>query len=157
MSVWSLSVSKIITKRDEWSVNAAATEWSFKLRGGLTFHNGQPVTAADVVESLSRHIAEGSESPAKALLSTVTAIEAPDVSTVKITLSSGNADLPVIMSDYHLAIHPAGHTDFARAIGSGPFKVMEFIPGERVVLERFENYHEEGRVECQRRRNRVEL
>ncbi|MEZ5911675.1 MAG: ABC transporter substrate-binding protein [Paracoccaceae bacterium] len=130
---------------EEWSVNDAATEWSFRLRGGLTFHNGQPVTAADVVESLSRHIAEGSESPAKALLSTVTAIEAPDATTVKITLSSGNADLPVIMSDYHLAIHPAGHTDFAMAIGSGPFKVMEFIPGERVVLERFENYYEEGK------------
>ena len=130
---------------EEWSVNAAATEWSFKLRGGLTFHDGQPVTAADVVESLSRHIAEGSESPAKALLSTVTAIEAPDAMTVKIALSSGNADLPVIMSDYHLAIHPAGHSDFTNAIGSGPFKVMEFIQGERVVLERFENYYEEGK------------
>lgn len=130
---------------EEWSVNAAATEWSFKLRGGLTFHGGRPVTAADVVESLSRHIAEGSESPAKALLSTVTAIEAPDAMTVKIALSSGNADLPVIMSDYHLAIHPAGHGDFTNAIGSGPFKVMEFIQGERVVLERFENYHEEGK------------
>ncbi|MFY9246028.1 MAG: ABC transporter substrate-binding protein, partial [Roseicyclus sp.] len=34
---------------EEWSVNAAATEWSFKLRSGLTFHNGQTVTAADVV------------------------------------------------------------------------------------------------------------
>ena len=130
---------------EEWSVNETATEWGFKLRGGLTFHNGQNVTAADVVESLSRHIAEGSESPAKALLSTVTAIEAPDAMTIKITLSSGNADLPVIMSDYHLAIHPAGHADFSMAIGSGPFKVMEFIPGERVVLERFDNYYEEGK------------
>jgi peptide/nickel transport system substrate-binding protein len=130
---------------EEWSVNSAATEWSFKLRSGLTFHNGQSVTSADVVESLSRHIAEGSESPAKALLSTVTAIEAPDAMTVRITLSAGNADLPVIMSDYHLSIHPAGFTDFGHAIGSGPFKVMEFIPGERIVLERFENYYEEGK------------
>ncbi len=130
---------------EEWSVNDAATEWTFKLRDGLVFHNGQNVTSADVVESLSRHIAEGSESPAKALLSTVTAIDAPDAMTVKITLSSGNADLPVIMSDYHLSIHPAGHSDFTNAIGSGPFKVMEFIPGERVVFERFENYYEDGK------------
>ncbi len=130
---------------EEWSVNDAATEWVFKLRSGLTFHNGQSLTSADVVESLQRHIAEGSESPAKALLATVTEISAPDAMSVKIVMSSGNADLPVIMSDYHLSIHPAGFTDFARAIGSGPFKVMEFIPGERVVLERFEDYYEDGK------------
>ena len=130
---------------EEWSVNDAASEWVFKLRSGLTFHNGQNVTAADVVESLQRHIAEGSESPAKALLSTVTEISAPDPMSVKIVMSSGNADLPVIMSDYHLSIHPAGFTDFANAIGSGPFKVMEFVPGQRVVLERFENYYEDGK------------
>ena len=130
---------------EEWSVNAEATEWSFKLRSGLTFHNGQNVTAADVVESLTRHIAEGTESPAKALLSTVTSITAPDDVTVNIAMSSGNADLPVIMSDYHLSIHPAGFTDFVKAIGSGPFKVMEFVPGQRVVLERFDGYYEDGK------------
>ena len=36
---------------EEWSVNDTATEWTFKLRSGLTFHNGQSVTSADVVES----------------------------------------------------------------------------------------------------------
>ena len=130
---------------EEWSVNAGATEWTFKLRSGLTFHNGQNVTSADVVESLQRHIAEGSESPAKALLSTVTDIDALDAMTVKITMSSGNADLPVIMSDYHLSIHPAGFTSFDMAVGSGPFKVAEFVPGERVVFERFDTYYEPGK------------
>lgn len=130
---------------EEWSVNDGATHWTFSLRAGLTFHNGQDVTAEDVVESLMRHVVEGSESPAKALLSTVESIEAVDASTVRIVLNSGNADLPVILSDYHLAIHPAGFTDFDRAIGSGPFKVMEFVPGERVVFERFENYYEDGK------------
>lgn len=129
----------------EWSVDSSATIWQFKLRSGLEFHNGQSVTADDVVESLTRHIVEGTESAAKALLSTVTSIEAKDPMTVQITLSSGNADLPVVLSDYHLAIHPAGFTDFSRAIGSGPFKIMEFMPGERVVMERFENYHEDGK------------
>lgn len=130
---------------EEWSVNASATEWTFKLRQGLTFHDGRNLTSEDVVESLSRHIAEGSESPAKALLSSVTQIAALDPTTVRITLSSGNADLPVLMSDYHLSIHPAGFKDFGNAIGSGPFKVMEFVPGERVVFERFENYYEDGK------------
>lgn len=130
---------------EEWSVNSTATEWTFKLRRGLTFHNGKSLSSADVVESLSRHMAEKSESPAKALLTSVTAIEAPDATSVKISLSSGNADLPVIMADYHLSIHPEGHRDFANAIGSGPFKVLEFKPGERAVFERFENYHENGK------------
>ena len=130
---------------EEWSVASGATEWTFKLRKGLTFHNGQPITSEDVRESLSRHIADGSESAAKALLASVGAIETPDAETVKITLTSGNADLPVIMSDYHLSIHPAGFKDFANAVGSGPFKVKTFRPGEDIALERFDGYYEPGK------------
>ncbi|WP_137155147.1 ABC transporter substrate-binding protein [Rhizobium sp. FKL33] len=129
----------------EWSVDPTAKIWTFKLRSGLTFHNGQSLTAADVKESLDRHIAKDSQSAAKALLSTVTAIDALDSSTIRITLSSGNADLPTILSDYHFSIHPAGFKDFSKPVGSGPFKVRDLAPGERITMERFDGYYEEGK------------
>ncbi len=129
----------------EWSVDSTAKVWTFKLRANATFHNGKDVTAEDVKESLTRHIAEGSESAAKAILSGIASMDVIDSKTIKITLSGGNADLPVTMSDYHLSIHPAGQTEFgAAAIGSGPFKISEFQPGERVVFERYDNYFISG-------------
>jgi len=68
-----------------------------------------------------------------------------DPLTLRISLDTGNADLPVIMSDYHLSIHPAGFTDFENAIGSGPFRVTTFRPGEVIAVERFDGYYEDGK------------
>ena len=47
---------------EEWSTNSNATEWTFKIRKGVSFHNGGELTAADVVYSMNRHIADGSPS-----------------------------------------------------------------------------------------------
>ncbi|WP_218048976.1 ABC transporter substrate-binding protein [Curvivirga aplysinae] len=129
---------------ESWDVDPTAKVWTFKLRKAK-FHNGQDVTADDVVASFSKHIAEGSESAAKAVLASVSSIEAVDKLTLKITLESGNADMPITMSDYHLCVHPADQKDFAKgAIGSGPFKIVEFLPGEVVYFERFDEYFLDG-------------
>ena len=47
---------------EEWSVNSNATEYMFKIRKGVTFHDGHPLEAADVVWSMNRHIEDGSPS-----------------------------------------------------------------------------------------------
>ncbi|MDX1738671.1 MAG: ABC transporter substrate-binding protein, partial [Alphaproteobacteria bacterium] len=131
---------------EEWDVDATATVWTFKLRKNAKFHNGADVTAEDAKASLERHMAEGSESAAKALLAGVASIDAVDKHTLKITLTSGNADLPITMSDYHLCVHPASQTDFAAgAIGSGPFRIVEYRPGEVMYFERFEDYFLDGK------------
>lgn len=111
----------------EWSATPDATEWTFKLNTAATFHDGSKVTSADVIASMNYHRGEGSTSAAAALLSSVTDItDGGDSVTFK--LDSANADLPWLMTDYHLAIVPAnddGTANWQSGMGSGPYKIVE--------------------------------
>jgi peptide/nickel transport system substrate-binding protein len=120
-----------------------AKKWVFKLRKGLTFHNGKSVAPQDVVESFNYHRGEASKSAAKSLLSGVTGISADGPETVVFTLSSGSADFPYIASDYHLQILPAkegGGIEWDKGIGAGPFILESFEPGVRAKAKRNPNY-----------------
>src|SRR5438105_3599223 len=81
-----------------------AKSWAFKLRKGVTFHNGKTLDADDVVASLNHHRGPDSKSAAKTIVSTIADVRADDKSTVIITLQSGSADFPVLCTDYHLVI-----------------------------------------------------
>ncbi|MGY3438589.1 MULTISPECIES: ABC transporter substrate-binding protein [unclassified Marinovum] len=130
----------------EWSATPDATEWTFKLNTAATFHDGNKVTAADVIASMNYHRGEGSTSAATALLSSVTDItDGGDSITFK--LDSANADLPWLMTDYHLAIVPAnddGTANWQSGIGSGPYKIAELNFGTGCRLERHDDWHGEG-------------
>jgi peptide/nickel transport system substrate-binding protein len=124
-----------------------ATRWVFKLRQGLTFHNGKSVTPADVIESFNYHRAESSKSAAKSLLSSVTDIKPDGPDSIVFILSSGSADFPYIASDYHFQILPAkdgGGIDWERQVGTGPFMIESFEPGIRARAKRNPNYHKSG-------------
>ena len=68
---------------EEWSVSADATEYTFKIRKGVTFHDGSPLTADDVEWSMNRHLGEDSPSVAKALFAAVKEWKKTDSHTVK--------------------------------------------------------------------------
>ena len=92
---------------EEVSSNADATEWKFKIRAGMTFHNGAPVTAEDVVATLKRHTDEKSQSGAAGVVKGIAEMSSEgDMVTLK--LAAANADLPYLMADYHLIIQPGG-------------------------------------------------
>lgn len=129
---------------ESWESSPDAMKWTFKLAKGITFHNGKPFTGADVVASLNYHRGDQSKSAAKSLLADVDEIKADGADTVTISLKSGNADLPYLLSDFHLVMMPsddAGKVDFSGGIGTGPFKIVEHNPGVSSRLQRFENYH----------------
>ncbi|MCR8726650.1 ABC transporter substrate-binding protein [Frigidibacter sp. ROC022] len=130
----------------EWSATPDAAEWTFKITDKASFHSGRKVTANDVVASLNHHRGETS-SAAKALLTSVTDITAKDDTTIVITLDGGNADLPWLMTDYHLAICPAnddGTIDWESADGCGPYKIDEGEFGVSWSLSRHDGWHGEG-------------
>ena len=79
---------------EEWSVNDNATEFTFKIRKGVTFHDGKPLTADDVVYSMSRHLGEDSVSKANKLVSMISEWKKVDSHTVKAILATPNSDLP---------------------------------------------------------------
>ena len=120
--------------------NDKATVWTIKLRKDVLFHDGKPLTSADVVYSLTRHMDPAVGSKAKALAAQMTEIKATGPLEVTIRLASANADLPVVLGTFHFLIIKDGTTDFSTAIGTGPFKCKEFTPGVRSVGVRNEHY-----------------
>lgn len=129
---------------EEFMPNADATEWTFKLKRGVEFHDGKTLTADDVIYSMNRHLGPDSASRAKALVADVARWEKVNDHEVKAVLKSPNADLPIVLGTFHFKIVQNGATDFAKPIGSGPFRVAEFVPGVRARGTAFENYWGDG-------------
>ncbi len=125
---------------EDHSSNADATEWKFKIRAGVEFHDGKTLTADDVIATLKRHTDEKSQSGALGIVQGISEMSAEgDMVTLK--LAAGNADLPYLMGDYHLVIQPGGGVDNpAAAIGAGPYKVVVNEPGVRHGFEKHANY-----------------
>jgi peptide/nickel transport system substrate-binding protein len=126
----------------EWESNKAGDEWVLKLRQGVTFHNGKTLTAQDVVYTIRRVLDPNTASAARVQLAEVdgNALKADDARTVRIKLTAPNADLPVLLTLYHLHVVPDGHTDFSKPVGTGPFACKSFEPGVNAVHVRNSNY-----------------
>ena len=114
----------------------------FKLRPDLTFSDGSPLTAEDVVFTYSSMIDADFNAPARALYTPITAIEAVDPLTVKFTLSAPYAPL---LSYLDIGIVPKalveGGADLATSpVGAGPMKLVSWNRGSEIVLEANESY-----------------
>ncbi|MGX5851545.1 ABC transporter substrate-binding protein [Mesorhizobium sp. PL10] len=123
-----------------------ATEWVFRLRKGLTFHNGKTITAQDVAYSFQRHVGGNSISAIKSLMAQIQEIKAESDLVIRLKLSGPNAEFPALLTDPRAAIVPADQTDFSSPIGSGPFKVEAFHPGERAHFVRYPDYWDADRI-----------
>lgn len=131
---------------ESWEPNADASEWIFKLRRDVTFHNGKTFTSADVVYSLLRHLDPAIGSTGTSLVEEASEIKAEDDYTVRFVLKGPNADFPVNLGVSQMFIVPDGHTDFnGDRIGTGPFIMTEFQPGIRSLATRNPNYWREGK------------
>ena len=128
----------------EWSANEAATEWVFKLREGVKFHDGSDFDAADVVYSLEHVRDPEFDSPAASVIAMVDTIEAVDRLTVRMTLSGPYADLPLQLMDYRIRMIPEGSADTiaTTGIGTGPFVLVTLDPQGTTVLKANPDYWE---------------
>jgi len=121
------------------------TTWEFKLRRGVKFHDGTEMTAEDVAFSINRYVKEGAmagrTSPRKDLLGPVTHAEAVDDYTVRVYMSSPwSVFLPYLV--HHMVVpRSVGDQLIEHPIGTGPFKLVEWVRGSHVVLERFDDYY----------------
>ncbi len=129
----------------EWSANDAGTIWNFKFRQGVTFTDGSPLTAQDIVFSIMRHKDEAVASTAKQLASNIKSVTADGTDGFVIELVAPDADLPVLVGLFQFALVKDGTTDFTNPVGTGAFVVTEFQPGLRTILDRNPNYWKEGR------------
>lgn len=128
---------------EEMLTNDAIT-WTVKLKKGISFHDGKPLTPADVVFSLMRHKDPATASKVKVLADQIESVKASGPNEVQIKLTSANADLPVILATAQFLIVRDGTTNFSSANGTGAFKLKEFTPGVRTIGVRNENYWKSG-------------
>src|SRR5690606_7975276 len=113
---------------------------------------GAEMTAEDVAYSYNYIRNPENGSPAAGDFSMISDIKAVDPTTVEVTLSEPNASLPMTQGNRYGAVVPAGYFDDEAAknlmnsesVGSGPFKLVEFVPNSHIVLDRNEDYWEEG-------------
>jgi peptide/nickel transport system substrate-binding protein len=131
----------------EWSSDTKAQVWTFKLRQGVTFHDGSPLTSKDVAYSFKRILDPKLAASALATISpfvTASGIETPDASTVRFNLAKPNAFFPVIVSAIAMSIVKDGATDFTKGNGTGPFSMTAFDPLTKLNLVRYDHYWQNG-------------
>lgn len=127
-----------------------ATTWEFKLRRGVKFHSGKPLTSADVKCSLERIKDPEVKSPRASQLAPIVSIETPDDFTVIIKTDRPYAPLLAILADRTMAIvnrelvEANGGRLENVADGTGPFKLKEWVPNTRTVLEKNPDYYIPG-------------
>ncbi|WP_237480650.1 ABC transporter substrate-binding protein [Lichenibacterium dinghuense] len=130
---------------ESWDTKPGATEWVFNVRKGITFHSGKTLDADDIVYSINLHRGD-TKSAAKDLLSAITDVKKLGPNQVGITLSTGNADLPYNLSDYHVLVVPNNFTDWAHPDGTGAYKLEHFEPGVQVVTKNTGHYWKPNRA-----------
>ncbi|HMU52629.1 MAG TPA: ABC transporter substrate-binding protein [Geminicoccaceae bacterium] len=124
--------------------------WEARIRPGITFHDGSPLTAEDVAFTFDRLTKDGAmdgqTSPRKSLVGPVADTEVVDELTVRFKLSSPwpifKAYLPFNQVVSKAFVTKVGTEGMAtRAMGSGPFKLAEWRRGDSLILERYDGYY----------------
>jgi len=129
---------------EEVTANGTATEFTVKLQSGLVFHDGSPVNADAVVYSFQRILDPKNPGLAAPQLLGLTqkGIKKVDDLTVTFALDSANSIFPEALSAYSCGIVPVGYDPKGGtgAIGTGPFKVQDFLPGQKGVFAKNADY-----------------
>ena len=121
--------------------NADGSVWQVKLRDGVLWHDGKPVTADDVVYSMDRIVDPKDPKVGAAALTGVTpgGTKKVDDMTVEITLATANVLLAENLAERSCKIVPVGF-DPKNPIGSGPFKMVDMRPGQQFKWDAFADY-----------------
>jgi peptide/nickel transport system substrate-binding protein len=131
--------------------NVDSKTYEFKLRPGVRFHSGREVTAEDVKYTIDRLLDPKVPAPLRSYLGPVDRVEVVDKSTVRIAMKSVFAPLVSVLADRRpCAIVDREVVEKRGSLanwdgGSGPFKLVEYTPDVRVVLERHGDYWEKDK------------
>jgi peptide/nickel transport system substrate-binding protein len=126
---------------EEMTPNADATEWTIRVRDGITFHNGKPLGADDVIFSFQRILNPKSPLPGASSLTPLdfNGMTKLDARTARLTCHTPFATFPQVQPGFYCYIVPVGY-DPTHPIGTGPFKFEEFSPGVSSLFSRNDNY-----------------
>lgn len=125
------------TVASEYSISDTGDTFTFTLRDGVLFHNGNTVTVKDVVYSISRAAGLETGTPLIDGFDAVASVEATDDKTVVVKLKEPNIEFLALFT---AGIIPDGNDPTTEVIGTGPFKFVSRSPQENIILEKFDGY-----------------
>jgi len=130
----------------EWKLSGQTT-WTFKLRSGVKFHNGDPFTSADAKASIERTYDPNVKTMVATTLTTIDRVEAPDPGTLVIHTKKPDPLLParlafyggqIVPEKYLKSVGPDGFN--AKPVGTGPVKLGSWTKDDKLVLEAYPDY-----------------
>lgn len=131
-----------------WTISDDGLTYTFKLREGITFHDGSPCTAEDVKFTIEAIKNPDNASPSKEFFAPVVSVDVVDDLTVKFTLSKPYGPLLLAIGSPSAGILPSdlvaeeGMDTFDRhPVGTGAFSFVEWLPDERIVLKANPKYY----------------
>ncbi|NWF93392.1 MAG: ABC transporter substrate-binding protein [Syntrophaceae bacterium] len=130
----------------EYRISKDGKEYTFILKKGVKFHDGKPFDAEDVKFTLERMLDPKTAAPNIAYYRDIESIQAVDSHTVKIRLKNVNSMFLFNLARPDSIIVNKQAVDKLKSapVGTGPFKFVEWVRGDRITLTRFDNYHRKG-------------
>jgi len=137
---------------EAWTVSPDLKTWTFKLRPGVKFHNGEPFNAATVKFSFERAVAKDSVNKDKATFANVERIDTPDAQTVVLVLKNGNPDLPFQLGQgTAIMVEPRSAAgNGTQPVGTGPYRLEAWNRGSGIVLTRWDGHRSAKDVKLRR-------
>ena len=141
------NTSSVPALAESFEPNSDGSVWTVRLRSGVHWHSGKPLTADDVIYTIKRI---GYPKNALNGLSEVSGIDLASIQkmddlTVRLPLHKPTADLTSNFTVYYMSIIPDGTTSFDRPNGTGPFVYESFTPGQRSTFTKNPNYWMDGK------------
>jgi peptide/nickel transport system substrate-binding protein len=130
---------------ESWEVEGDRT-FVFKLRDNAVFHDGSPVTSADVKASYEAIKAPDSTAYLRGAFESIESIETPDDKTVRIILKEPSATFQFLAASFLAFVVPAASigSDPENMVGAGPYTIANLERGTRIDLEKFDQFYKEG-------------
>ena len=133
---------------DSWTVTPDGLTYTFKLHPGVTFQNGDPLTANDFVYTWNRATATGFKAPVSGgLLAPIASYTAVDDSTLQIVLKKPQYDFITDLASPFMgpvdkkAVDAAGSSYGQHPVGCGPYSFVEWVPDDHITLTRYANFN----------------
>ncbi|NBF39169.1 MAG: ABC transporter substrate-binding protein, partial [Spirochaetes bacterium] len=132
---------------ESWEISDDGLTYTFNLREGVSFHNGEALTAEDVQYTYEQILNPDNASPSAEFFQQIENVVVEDDYTVRFELSSPYAAIILAMGNPSTGIIPMDTTEEMgmdeldrNPIGTGPYQFVEFVPDDRIVLEKNEDY-----------------
>ena len=129
----------------EMTPNSNATEWTIRLRSGVTFHNGKALTAEDLIYSFQQILnpkKPGTGAPSLSTLE-VGKMKKLDNLTARLSFTRPFSTLPALLAAYYYFVLPVGF-DPKNPVGTGPYRYKSFAPGIQSTFVRNDHYWLDG-------------